>query len=156
MTSEDNKKHCFTNITIYKSIVKEAYLTMTQSIETGRRPNSNGGWIIEYDPTHLSFKQAMIVIIFVGVWLEALLHILIVNKFGKDEFIAYDRKSYERKLTRLGFSDQKVISCVEKFRESRRVLVHEKAYFDSDIRIAQDESQNAYEVFCIIGKFFKK
>jgi hypothetical protein len=87
----------FTNAAVYKAIADEAYQTMVQSIETGRRPKPDGsaGWIVTYDPNQTSFKQAMISLVFTGMWLEAVTHLLIVKAHGKDKFKEYDFKSYE-------------------------------------------------------------
>lgn len=70
-----------TNVFIYKAIAIGAHLEMHELINAGRRPKVDGspGWIITYDPEHRSFKQAMISIVFTGMWLEAFLHLRIVR-----------------------------------------------------------------------------
>lgn len=75
----------FTNIAIYKAIADEAHKEMVQLMEAGRRPKPDGsaGWIFTHDPNHTSFKQSLISIVFTGMWLEALLHLLIVKNTGK-------------------------------------------------------------------------
>jgi len=62
------------------------------------KPNGEPGWIITYDPEQRSFKNAFITIVFCGVFLEAMLHLLIVERKGFDIFNKYDRKSYKDKL----------------------------------------------------------
>ena len=68
-------------------------------MDAGRRPKEDGsGWIITYDPDQTSFKQAMISIVFTAMWFEALMHLLIVQKYGIELFKKYDRKNYADKL----------------------------------------------------------
>jgi len=146
-----------TNIEIYKAIADEAYKKMTHFIESGRRPKSDGstGWIITYDPNQNSFKQSMISIVFAGMWLEALIHLLIVKKYGKDKFKEYDFKAYEKKLILLGCTDNIILGRVSRFRKTRKSLVHEKAHFDSgEITTAQSEAENAHEMLVSIDGFF--
>jgi len=84
-----------TNIAIYKAIADEAHQEIVQLMESGRRPKPDGsaGWIKTYDPNQTSFKQSMVSIVFTGMWLEALMHLLIVKKYGKRKFEEYDFKS---------------------------------------------------------------
>ncbi len=138
-----------TNITIYKAIADEAYQEMSHLVDNGRRPKPDGspGWIISYDPSHASFKKAMISIVFTGMWLEALMHVLIVEKFGKAKFKEYDFKSYEEKLKLLGVTDEELLDSVSRFRTTRKALVHEKAHFnDGEIKTAQSEAENAHQI----------
>jgi hypothetical protein len=74
-----------TNIEIYKTIADETYQKMVQLMEAGRppKPNGNAGRTIIYDPNQNSFKQSMISIVFTGMWLESLIHLLIVKKHRK-------------------------------------------------------------------------
>ena len=131
---------------------------MNELIESRRRPKpdgSNGGWIITSDPDQNSFKQAMIAIVFTGMWLEAFLHLMIVRKHGKDKFEEYDFKPYEDKLHLLECSDPYIIDRAIRFRKSRKELVHEKAYFDNgEIKKAQDEADNAHELLVALNNQF--
>lgn len=103
--------YIFTNLAIYKAIANESYDDMVRTVEAGRRPKPDGseGAILSYDPNHTSFKKAMIVIAFTGMWLEALLHIRIVKKFGEGKFKEYDFKSYKEKLKLLGLTEEKLL-----------------------------------------------
>src|SRR5437867_2683556 len=89
-----------TNVEVYRAIADDAYQEMAQLLKAGRRPNEDvsPGWIITFDPNRTSFKRAMISIVFTGMWLEALMHLLIVRDYGEDKFKEYDWKSYEEKL----------------------------------------------------------
>jgi len=148
-----------TNIGIYKAIADEAHLEIVQLMESGRRPKPDGsaGWIKTFDPNQTSFKQSMVSIVFTGMWLEALMHLLIVKKYGKDEFKKYDFKTYEEKLKLLGCMDEKLLHRVSRFRGIRKSLVHEKAFFDEDgIKKAQDEAENAHEILVAIHNHFSE
>jgi hypothetical protein len=142
-----------TNVSTYKAIAIGAHTEMHEHINSGRRPKDDGspGWIITFDPEQKSFKQAMISIVFTGMWLEALLHLLIVRDHGEKKFKEYDFKSYADKLRLLGCSDKPVLDAAEKFRKCRKELVHEKAYLDSgEVRRAQDEADNARQLLLAI------
>ena len=148
-----------TNAAVYKTIADEAYEKMGQSMEAGRRPKPDGsaGWIVTYDPNQTSFKQAMISLVFTGMWLEAMTHLLIVKAHGMEKAKEYDFKSYEEKLTLLGCTDQELLNSVSRFRKARRSLVHEKAHFDDgEIRWVQKEAENAHELLVAIHKSFSE
>ena len=148
-----------TNIGIYKAIADEAHQEIVQLMESGRRPKPDGsaGWIKTFDPNQTSFKQSMVSIVFTGMWLEALMHLLIVKKYGNDEFKKYDFKTYEEKLKLLGCMDEKLLHRVSRFRGIRKSLVHEKAFFDEDgIKKAQDEAENAHEMLVAIHNHFSE
>ena len=148
-----------TNIAAYKAIADEAHQEMVQLIESGRRPKPDGsaGWIKTYDPNQTSFKQSMVSIVFTGMWLEALMHLLIVKKYGKDKFREYDFKTYEEKLELLGCRDKKLLHHVYRFRRNRNSLLHEKAHFDDgEIKKAQDEAEYAHEMLVAIHNHFSE
>lgn len=148
-----------TNAEVYRTIADEAYQKMVQSIEAGRRPKPDGsaGWIVTYDPDQTSFKQAMVSLVFTGMWLEAMMHLLIVKAHGKDRFNEYDFKSYEEKLTLLGCTDAELLNSVSRFRKARRALVHEKAHFDDgEIRWVQKEAENAHGLLAAIYERFSE
>lgn len=143
------------NASIYKEISGEAYLKMRSLLHERKTPKGDGtgGHIIKYDPFHNSFKQSMIVVVFTGMWLEAILHQLVVSKYGDAEFKKYDFKSYREKLILLGVSDAKLLSKVDLFKSTRKELVHEKAFFDSgEIKIAQNEAELAHQVMASVSQ----
>ncbi len=152
-----------TNVKIYKAIADEAHKKMVELIEAGWRPKPDGsdGWIITYDPNQTSFKQAMITIVFTGMWLDASLHLFLVKKYGKKEVIEkkneYDFTPYEEKLKLLGCTDAKLIADTKRFREKiRNTLVHEKAYKDDEIRYTQNDTADAHELLIAIQKYFSE
>lgn len=148
-----------TNISIYKSIAEEAYQNMVELMDSGRRPKLDGsaGWIITFDSKQTCFKQSIISIVFTGIWLEALMHLHIVRKYGKIKFKEYDFKSYEEKLQLLGCSEKELLERVSRFRKTRKSLVHEKAHFDDgEIKRAQDEAENAHAMLVTIHKYFSE
>lgn len=156
---EKTMKNQYVNAAAYKAIADEAYQKMVLSIETGRRPMPDGspGWIVTYDPNQTSFKQAMISLVFTGMWLEAVTHLLIVKAHGKDKFKEYDFKSYEEKLRLLGCTDHELLNSASKFREAWKSLVHEKAHFDDDeIRWAQKEAESAHGLLVAIHNHFSE
>lgn len=153
------EKFVVTNVRIYKQIADEAYEKMSEALNAGRRPKTDGseGWIITPDPHQTSFKQAMVSIVFTGIWLEALLHLLIVQAHGEQVFEEYDRKkSYEDKLRKVGFDDQELLECVGKFRKARKCLVHEKAYSDTTWETAQDAAENSHRILTALHGYFSR
>lgn len=145
------------NVTAYKAIALDAHQKMHEYINTGRRPKDDGspGWVLSFDPEQNSFKQAMITIVFIGMWLEALLHLLIVRRLGIEMYKEYDFKPYEDKIRLLGCLDKSILDAAEKFRKCRKELVHEKAYSDSgEIKIAQDEADSAYDLLIALDELF--
>jgi hypothetical protein len=143
----------FTNVSTYKAIATEAFETMQELIESGRRPKEDGSldWILQFDPNQKSFQQAMIAIVFSGMWLEALLHLIIVRDHGEEKFREFDFKSYEEKRRLVGIDDTSILEAAARFRRARKELVHEKAYFDTgETKTAQDESRNAYQLLLAI------
>lgn len=134
------------NAGIYFAIAEEAFAEMEDDLAKNRTPKEDGsGWIIKYDPDQKSFKNALICIVFSTLWLEAILHIKIAARYSKQEAKKQDRKSYALKLEMLGVDDPEVLSEATDFRELRRLIVHEKAFFDKgDHRTAQDEARKTW------------
>jgi len=130
---------------------------MNASIESGKRPKPNGepGWIITYDPEQKSFKAALIAITFSGIYLEALLHLLIVEKHGIELYKKIDRKSYEDKLELLRCTPLIKEEC-KYYRDMRRDIVHEKAHFDAGkIYWAQEDAVRAFNFINSVNAYFK-
>lgn len=153
MVSNSMAKPIFTNVSTYRAIAIEAFETMRDLMESGRRSkeNESPGWILQFDPNHKSFKQAMIAIVFTGIWLEALLHLLIVRDHGEERFRKFDYKPYEEKLRLIGINDNSILEAAARFRIARKELVHEKAHFDTaGTKMAQDEARNAYQLLLAI------
>lgn len=138
-----------TNVRAYREVVEESHATMLETMRKQCRPKVNGdpGRIITFDPSKKAFKQAMICIVFAGMWLEAELHIQLGWRCGKDVAKDADRKSWEEKLRTLGVVDEALLKKVGEFRRSRKDLVHEKAFFSQDIlSTAEDSAEQAYHV----------
>lgn len=147
----ENKPHSFvhTNIRVFYHIAQEAYMAMDKDLNSSTRPKPNNepGWIITYDPDQRSFKNAFITIVFCGVFLESLLHLLIVERKGLDIFKKYDRKPYKDKLQLLGCNDQSILEGSTQYQDARRQVVHEKAHLDKhSFRVAQKEAAFAMEL----------
>jgi hypothetical protein len=142
-----------TNVSTYRAIAIEAFQAMQELVESGRRPKEDGspGWILQFDQNQKSFKQAMVAIVFTGMWLEALLHLLIVRDHGEEKFREFDFKSYEEKLRLIGIDDNSILEAAARFRKSRKELVHEKAHFETgEMKTAQDEARNAFQLLLAI------
>ncbi len=147
----ENNMHSFvhTNLRIFYRIAYEAYMAMNEYLNSGTKPKPDNthGHIVTYDPEQKSFKNALVTIVFFGVFLESLLHLLIVERKGIETAKKYDRKSYECKLQLLGCNDQPILDECKHYREARREIVHEKAYIDNKrIRVAQQEAAFAMKL----------
>ena len=101
---------------IYKETIEEAYSKMIVLEEEHIKPKPDGseGNVIRYDPSHQSFKQAMIVVVFSGMWLEALFHQEIVRPKSKNQFNNNNKKSYREKLELIGITEASVLNKKEK------------------------------------------
>ena len=154
-----------TNVRIYWSIADDAYRQMSADMDAHVRPGPEGsGAVVKiFDPEQLSFKQAMISVVFTCIWLEAALHLLIVGRLGRDAYTKkVDYSGYEDKLTLLGCGDEELLGNVERLQQARRELVHEKAHlefndageFTGELRVAQDEAENARTVMFSVEKWF--
>jgi len=140
-----------TTVDIYRDIAIEAYETMCETIGRDTTPiPGSSGVIKKVDLKYTSFKYAMFTIVFTGIWLKANTHLLIVQTFGKNKFKDYDFKPYEERLKALGIQDSTVLSRVKNFRNDRRELVHEKAFLDKGIRIAQKEAKRTFHLLCVL------
>lgn len=158
MTEKDKQSSfVYSNVRAYFEIAQESFRSMNSLMQNGRKPkpNNESGWINTYDPDHKSFKKALVTIIFSGVYLEALLHILIVEKEGLEKFNQYDRKTYEDKLQLLACNDEAIIAECEHYRTVRREIAHEKAHLDAKvIKMAQEEATRAFNMVESINAHF--
>ena len=147
-----------TNLSTFFAIASESLKRMEVLNESGRRPKPDGepGWIISYDPDQKSFKEALATIVFSGIYLEALLHLLIVKEHGLSVFKKYDRKKTDAdKLSLLGCTDASIINACNHFKVVRKEIVHEKAHLDSKIiRYAQDEAAKSFKLIQSINTHF--
>lgn len=146
----ENKSSNFvhTNVRVFYNIAKEAYTAMEKDGSSRIRPDPNNEQrrIITYDPDQKSFKNAFITIVFCGIFLESLLHILIVEREGLHIFNNYDRKSYEDKLKLLGCNDQSILDKSKQYKNTRKRIVHEKVHIDNNsFTITQEEAALAME-----------
>lgn len=147
-----------TNVNVFKRIADEAYEEMTRAMNAGRRPKEDGtGFLLTYDPHQKSFKQSLISIVFSTMWLEALLHLMIVQMYGIEVFKEYDHKSYEEKLGKLGYFNEDIIQSISTLRKVRRTLLHEKAHIeDNDVKTAQGVAENAAKIRTALHEYFRQ
>jgi hypothetical protein len=158
MTEINSESFGSTNIRIFYSIAKESYEEMVMEVNSNRRskPNGENGWIISYDPERKCFKNALITIIFCSIFLESLLHQLIVNRKGLKICKDNDNKTYEEKLKILDCEDQEIIDLSGRLRSVRKEIVHEKAYFNQKkFCVAQDEATMAIEFIDKLIEYFE-
>ncbi|MCG7627286.1 hypothetical protein MHM88_05665 [Epibacterium sp. MM17-32] len=136
------------NISVYSEIAENAFREMKELEEAGCIPRPDGdGYIKLYDPQRKSFKAALVHIVFAGIWLDARLHLEIVERFSKTKAGKYDKCSYEDKLELLDALDEGLKVRLAHFRDIRRELVHEKAYFHQNtIYVAQQEARGVREL----------
>lgn len=139
-----------TNIDVYWSIAEEAHAAMQADLTElmTPKPNDEPGYIIRWDPGRRSFKNAMVAIVFAGMYLDALLYITLQRRLGRPDALKVDRSSHEERLERLGVTDPAILDRVREFREARKDLVHEKAVQLADLggqamHTAQDAADSA-------------
>lgn len=140
------------NLNTYLQIAIEAGRRSRRiaSAQTRSKPGGDLGRIILYDPGQRSFKQALIAVVFAGIYLDALLRIEGFRRFGKSKWnrIGNDDRRYEAKLKVLGVTDERVLRACKEFRETRNDIVHERALqlapqTNVKLRVAQREADNA-------------
>lgn len=147
-----------TNIRVYYKIAKEAHIAAMDALLNSKIPNphNTNGWIITIDPEQKSFKNSLIAIVFSGIFIEALFHLMITKKNGIETFKKYDFKSYREKLVLLGCIDEKILNHSDEFQKLRKEIVHEKAYLDNgQIREAQAEASAALDFVGEVVSYFK-
>lgn len=157
MTEKNSDKFAPTNIRVFYNIAKESYLEMVDQVNANKRPKTNGemGWIISFDPERKSLKNALITIVFCSVFLEALLHLLMVSRKGLKVSQDNDRKTYKDKLKILECDNQEMLNLSERLRIARKEIVHEKAYDNQNTFLnAQDEATIAIEFIDKVIEYF--
>jgi len=114
------------NLRIYLAMAKESAAESRRLTELGRTPRADGGFVVRHDPEHRSFKQSLIAIAFAGIFLEALMAVLLIERLGKRAYEKLDHRKWEARLEALGVVDQQFLARCKKFREARNELMHEK------------------------------
>lgn len=140
------------NIQTYFEIATEALAQSERFSAEGRPPKPDGSPnnILIYDPQRRSFKHALTAIVFAAAYLEALLHIEGYNRLGAEEYERIDKRNYRFKLEALGVTDPSVLAAADRFRLTRKDLLHEKAVKEAleganEMRTAQTEARTAIE-----------
>ncbi len=145
-----------TNFQVYRAIAKDAFKVVQSeaSLRKRQKPDGSPGHIITPDPEQKSFKQAMVCIVFTGMWYEALVHLVMVDRFGEKEAKRWDRRSYRNKFEKLGCADELILDQIQKFADSRNDLMHEKALWNQGrIITAQKEAEQAIEFMGIVNSY---
>ena len=149
-----------TNLNIYREIAEDALERSEQALREHcrKRPGGQRGTIITLDPNRASFKESLIALVFSGIYLEALLHVVGCQRVGYKKYIRIDGNSYEGKLRKLGITDEWVIKSAERYRRLRRDIVHEKAYDSGYVKtrhIAQKEARRAIELIHKVAELLR-
>ncbi len=136
----------FTNSQVYRQIAEDAHRSAIAELNAHRTPHDDGrpGYVIRFDPERRSFKQSMIAIVFAGMYIESRLWIVGCQRLGRDAYSKIDQRKIEERLPPLGITDASLVADCKAYRESRKILVHEKAVpIHEDVspsRVAQDEA----------------
>lgn len=148
-----NSSSVISNVNIYLAIADQALSEALRLEAEATKPRGDGkpGFIMMSDPDSKSFKQSIIAVVFAGMFLDALLYQVGVQRFGKAEYMKLDRKrgtTYEGKLVALGVTDQELLATCKRVREARNDLMHERAVEiheigDAPVRWAQEEAKVA-------------
>ena len=149
----------FSNVNTYFDIIKTNYNFMIEDMEKRIRTKDNGeiGNVITFDYEQKSFKCALIIVVFVGIFLESILHMLLVQKIGLKGYTRkIDRSELKEKIRILGCNDVKIRIACDQYIIARKELVHEKAYTNQNVfMIAQDEAKKAVELMMMLIKEFR-
>ena len=133
-------------------------------------PGQQGRFVNNYDPRRGSFKNALIAIVFSGVFIEALLSVVALEepeRLTKKRltFQKFDRLTYENKLKILGVFDENLLEDCKNLREGRNEIVHEKPSVFvkgklvtpvEKFRVAQTEAKRAVAVVRRVIKALSK
>jgi hypothetical protein len=122
------------NLQVYYEIAKKA---QSKSEKLDKRytkpiPGQPGRFVHGYDPGRGSFKNALIAIVFSGVFADALIavaalqepELLAKQKTSFNKF--FNKMNYEEKLKVLGVTDKILLENCKEFRDSRNDVVHDK------------------------------
>ncbi|MEN9062824.1 hypothetical protein [Ponticoccus litoralis] len=141
------------NADLFEKIAEEQFAEIEAARKRFRQSRPDGeGWIFALDPAQSEFKAALISIAFSAMWLDAKLHLVMVERLGKSLAKKHDTKTYEGKLVELGVSDEALLLRVKDFRALRRELMHEKAFqSNDDFRFAQDEAKKTRSLMAEIS-----
>jgi hypothetical protein len=149
----------YSNIKAFFDIIRINYRLMNDDIKKRVKVKEDGssGNIIVFDYDQKSFKSALIIVVFVGIFIEAVLHILLVQKLGLSGYTKkIDHTEMKEKIKILGCENKNIWELCDQYIIARKELVHEKAYTEKDQHlIAQDEARKSVELMCLLIKEFK-
>jgi hypothetical protein len=138
----------FSNVQVFLDIAKEHLAQCEKSLDAHRTPRTDGvnGYILSPDPERRSFKSGLIAIAFAGVYLDALLRVVMILRLGMTKAQQLEMRTYETKMAALGVTDQDLLARTKDFRESRNDVMHEEPIVDGVLlkrspKAAQDEAK---------------
>ena len=158
--SSTKSEMLMSNISHFRGVVHAAHLEWYQLGESSLRPNPNNekGHIITLASRMQMFRQALVCIVFCGVYLGALLVIKGRRKFGEKKWDKYfDKLIYEAKLELLGCSDLGIITKCRQFRKARNDIIHERPEFIFNLKKRKDiskETKNAIDLIKLLEAHF--
>ena len=113
-------------------------------------PGHPGRFELRQDPTRTSFKNGFIAHAFVGVTIEAFMHVFGSRALGVEVYASIEEKPLEDRVRRLGIIDPQILEDCRRYRTSRREFVHERALRprpeEVQFRVVQDEADHAIEL----------
>ena len=146
-----------TDVRKFYQIAQESIAFVRKDLAERIRPTPGGGFSSKVDPESRGMKASFTAIVFSGVFLDAVLHLLLVSRKGVSVARKLDREIYEVKLRALGCEDARILALCKEYRDSRNEIVHEKAYFEDSHRlppIAQVEAEAAISLIEKVIDFF--
>jgi hypothetical protein len=143
------------SINTYFDIACEAYSLMKK--ESKKHTKNNGYAIIHVvDWKQKSFKNALIVIVFTGVFIETLFYLKLVKKYGNGAYKKYDHIELKEKAMELGCTNKVVHDMCDQYIRVRKDIVHEKVFQKPNTYyIAQNEAENAFNLLKMLVEHFK-
>lgn len=144
----------------YSLIVVGEYEKMVAELENDNKPVMQGGRGSQqiFNTDRQSFKHAMIIMSFVGMWLHAVLRLKMLSMNMSDKRYQRQKGSpYEQRLMIVGCYDELILEKVSSYRMARNRLLLETDYFrKEDILFVELEAKKAYELMVELTNIFKQ
>ena len=120
------------NAAVFLAIAENALAESERLLAANRRPNGAGGYVVKLDPGQRSFKQALVALVFAGIYFEALAYAVARMRFSKERALEIDREPYPKRAALLGVEDEALHESLRQLQADRKGVVHEKALFLDD------------------------
>jgi len=125
----DPERFVITNVKVYREIALEAAAVAESALLPRHGPIPLEGSAFEsyVEPGQQSFKSGMIAIVFAGMYVEARLWLAGIEALGEQAYARIDRQPLEQRPEAIGVRHANLREALQRFREARKDLVHEKA-----------------------------